>query len=120
MTDQDKIPRFANGDPVHPLGKPEPPWYMPGAITVTWALAVVVLIGAFWLILALAAERRAHAEEMPRDPSVIIFEKEGECYIDIDLRVSGKKRAACVDRLDTATRLARATMLVNEGRRKKP
>jgi hypothetical protein len=116
VTDQDKIPRFANGDPVHPLGKPEPPWRTLGVIFGTWALVIAVLIGAFWLMFALVAERRAHADET----AARIFEVDGECYIDTDLRVTGNKRAACVDKLDTATRLARATMLVNEGRRKKP
>ena len=143
MTDQDKIPRFADGEPVGPLGKPKHLWRTLIEIALTWTIAFAVLIGVFWLLFALISEKRAHAETAmgevqrvdeptreltfrdpsvtptPRDPSVMIYEKPGECFIDIDLRVTGTKRAACVDRLDTATRLARATMRVNEGRRKK-
>jgi hypothetical protein len=114
VTDQDKIPRFANGDPVHPLGKPEPPWRTLGVIFGTWALVIAVLIGAFWLMFALVAERRAHADET----AARIFEVDGECYIDTDLRVTGNKRAACVNKLDTATRLSKMEMRVNEHRKR--
>ena len=124
MTDQDKIPRFADGEPVHPFGKPKRPWRTIISIFCTWVLALAVLGGMIYLMLYLVGERRAHAQEAPttvegepRDPSVTIFEKPGECFIDIDLRVVGKKRAACVDRLDTATRLARAEMRINERRK---
>ena len=118
MTDQDKIPRFADGEPVHPFGKPKHPWRTLISIFGTWALVAAVLIGAFWLLFSLVAERRAHADETPRDPSVTIFEQPGECFIDIELHVTGSKRAACVDKLETAARLAKMEMKINEGRRK--
>jgi len=114
VTDQDKVARFPDGEPVHPFGTPKHKWRTLGEISAVWALAILVLVSVFYLMFMLVGERRAHAEEMPRDPSVIIFEKEGECYIDVDLRVQGKHRAACVDRLETAARLARAEMRVNE------
>jgi hypothetical protein len=115
VTEQDKIPRFADGTPVHPFGKPKHPWRSLGMILLTWTIAFVVVIGAFWLMFALVAEKHAHADE----PSVRIFEQPGECTIDVDLRVSGTKRAACVDKLETAARLAKAEQRVNEKRKKK-
>lgn len=119
MTDQDKIPRFADGEPIYPFGKPKHPARTLIVIVGTWVLALAVLVGMIYLVLCLVGERRAHAqEEDPRAPSVIIFEKSGECSIDIELHVVGKKRGACVDRLDAATRMARAEMRVNESRRK--
>ena len=48
-----------------------------------------------------------------------VFEVPGECRIGTDLRVTGSKRAACVDKLETAARLAKAEHRVNEGRRKR-
>jgi hypothetical protein len=47
-----------------------------------------------------------------------VFEAPGECSISADLRVSGPRRRACVERLETAARLARAEMRVNEGKRR--
>lgn len=119
MTDQDKIARFADGEPVGPLRGPRPTWRVLGEIALTWTIAFAVIIGVFWLLFTLVAERRAHADAAPRDPSVTIFEQPDECRIDIDLRVTGKKRAACVDKLETAARLAKAEQRVNEGRRKR-
>jgi hypothetical protein len=118
MTDQDKIPRFANGEPVHPFGKPKNRLRTLVVILATWAFAITVLIGILWLMISLVGERHAHAQEQaPQDPSVVIFDKAGECSIDIDLHVTGSKRAACVDKLDTATRLAKAEMRINERRK---
>ena len=114
MTDQDKIPRFADGEPVHPFGKPSRPIRTIIEIVLTWAIVITILAGAFWLMFALISEKRAHADE----PSVRIFEQPGECTIDVDLRVSGTKRAACVDKLETAARLAKAEMRVNEHRKR--
>jgi hypothetical protein len=117
MTDQEKRTRFPDGDTVGPLNKSrvEHPVVHVLKVFSVWALAIGVLVALFWLLFALVSERRAHADET----AARIFEVDGECFIDTDLRVTGNKRAACVDRLDTATRLARATMRVNEGRRKK-
>lgn len=114
VTDQDKVARFADGEPVHPFGKPQHPWRTLGSIVVTWAIVAAVLIGAFWLMFALISEKRAHADE----PTFRVFEQEGECFIDIELRVTGNKRAACVDKLETAARLAKAEMRVNEHRKR--
>lgn len=47
-----------------------------------------------------------------------VFDQPGECFIDTNLRVTGRKRAACVDKLETAARLARGEMRVNEPRKK--
>jgi hypothetical protein len=119
VTDQEKIPRFADGEPIHPFGTPKHRWRTLGEIFAVWALVLGVLGGIFWLMFTLVGERRAHAQEAsPRDPSVTIYEKPGECFIDIDLRVTGTKRAACVDRLETAARLAKAEQRVNERRKK--
>jgi len=119
VTDQDKIARFADGEPIHPFGKSKHFWRTLIEIALTWTIAFAVLIGVFWLLFALVAERHAHAEEAaPRDPSVTIYEKPGECFIDVDLRVTGTKRAACVDKLEMSARLAKAEMRVNERRRK--
>jgi len=114
VTDQDKIARFADGEPIHPFGKSKHFWRTLGEIALTWTIAFAVLIGVFWLLFALMSEKRAHADE----PSVRIFEQPGECTIDVDLRVAGTKRAACVDKLETAARLAKMEMRVNERRRK--
>ena len=113
MTDQDKISRFADGEPVK-LTKPRRPWLRVLEICLTWAVVLFVIGGVFYLLSMLIGIRRAHADE----PSARIFEAEGECAIDTDLRVMGAKRAACVDRLETAARLARAEMCVNERRRR--
>lgn len=114
MTDQDKIARFADGEPIHPFGKSKHFWRTLIEIALTWTIAFAVLIGVFWLLFALVSERRAHADET----AARIFEVDGECFIDTDLRVTGAKRAACVDKLETAARLAKAEQRVNEGRRK--
>ncbi len=136
MTDQDRIPRFADGEPIGKLNsstvreklrklRVRHPWLHAVEILGVWAVVIGTLAAMFWLLFLLVSEKHAHAqevptvEESPRNPSVIIFEKSDECFIDIELHVVGKKRAACVDRLDTATRLARAEMQVNERRRKR-
>jgi hypothetical protein len=111
VTDQD-------GEPIHPFGKSKHFWRTLIEIALTWTIAFAVLIGVFWLLFALVAERHAHADVAPRDPSVMIYEKPGECFIDVDLRVTGAKRAACVDKLETSARLAKAEMRVNERRKK--
>ena len=118
VTDQDKINRFPDGQPVSPLSEPSYPWHTLAEIAVTWTIVLAVLFGTFYLMFALVSERRAHAEE-PRDPSVTIFEQPGECFIDSELHVTGKKRAACVEKLETAARLAKMEMLVNAGKRRR-
>ena len=145
MTDQEKVTRFSDGEPLHPFGKPKHFWRTLGEITLTWTIVFGVLIGAFWWLFSIVGERHAHAETAmgevqrvddptrestfrdptvtptrePRDPSVMIYEKPGECFIDIELGVTGAKRTACVDRLETAARLAKYEQIVNKGRRKK-
>jgi len=114
MTDQDKIPRFANGDPIGPLPKARRPWLHIIEIFLAWAVVVAVIFGMFYFLSLLLVERRAHADEAP----AAIYEKPGECLVDADLRVTGDKRAACVERLETAARLARGEMRVNEGRKR--
>lgn len=42
-----------------------------------------------------------------------------DCRIAPDLRIHGDRRAACVEKLEIAARLARAEMRVNEPKRKK-
>jgi len=118
VTDQDKISRFADGEPVGPLNKPRrprPAWRSLFEIAFAWTLALAVLAGMIYLMFSLVSERRAHADEAAAQ----IFEVSGECAIDTNLRVSGDKRAACVDRLETSARLARAEMRVNEGRKRR-
>jgi hypothetical protein len=117
VTDQDKIPRFSDGEPVGQLNesRAEHPVVHLLKIFGVWAIVIGVLVTLFWLLFALVSERRAHADEA----AARIFEAEGECFIDTDLRVTGDKRAACVDRLETAARLAKMEMLVNERRRKR-
>lgn len=46
-------------------------------------------------------------------------ESEPDCTISSELRVTGKKTDACVERLETAARLARAELRVNAGMRRK-
>jgi cbb3-type cytochrome oxidase subunit 3 len=117
VTDQDKISRFADGEPVGPLNKPRrprPSWRVLVEIAFGWGLVLAVIAGMIYILFALISERRAHADE-----SVMhVFEVDGECYIDANLRVIGDKRAACVDKLETAARLAKAEMRVNEHRKK--
>lgn len=89
-----------------------PLWLQLASIVGVWTLAFIVIIGVLYMMFALVGERRAHADAP--DVAATIFDKPGECQIDADLRVSGSQRAACVDRLETAARLARAEMRVNE------
>jgi hypothetical protein len=114
VTDQDKIPRFADGEPVGPLRAPRPAWRVLVEVTLVWIGFFAMLAGMIYLMFYLVSERRAHADE----GATRIFEADGECFIDTDLRVTGSKRAACVGKLETAARLARAEMRVNEHRKK--
>jgi len=114
MTDQDKIARFADGEPLHPFGTPKHKWRTFAEIALTWTIVLAVLFGTFYLMFALLSVRHAHADE----GAARIFEVDGECFIDTDLRVTGTRRAACVDKLETAARLARAEQRVNERRKR--
>jgi hypothetical protein len=115
VTDQDRIPRFTNGDPIHPIEKPRRSWHTIGVILFAWVVVVTFALALFLLLAALLAEARAHADESVTK----VFEQEGECYIDFDLRVSGRRRSACVEHLEAAARIARGELRVNERRGKK-
>lgn len=118
MTDQDKISRFTDGTPVHPIERPKRPVLIHlVAIALGWLALIAVLAATLYVAFALLASASAHADET-RDPSTTIFEQPNECFIDVDLRVTGTKRSACVERLSTALRLARGEMLVNERARR--
>lgn len=112
MTDQDRVTRFPNGEPIHPLPKTRPISTITGAI-LGWAGLAGFIIVTIYLTLALLSARAAHGDE-----ATVIFDQPGECSINTNLRVTGTKRASCIEHLSTALRLARAEMLVNEHRRK--
>jgi hypothetical protein len=114
MTDQDHIPRFSDGTPVHPIERPKRGTLMSlVSITLGWLALLAVIAVTLYVALALLASATARGDE----PHAV-FEQPGECLIDMDLHVMGTRRAACVERLSTALRLAKGEMLVNERSRR--
>jgi hypothetical protein len=83
-------------------------------IAFVWVAALAVIAGMIYFLFVLVSERRAHADE----PTARIFEQADECSIDAELRVTGSRRAVCVERLEMAARLAKMEMRVNERRKR--
>lgn len=131
MTDQDKIPRFPDGTPVYPLERPKRPALIRVTAFGLGMLTVFALIAAvIYMLISLAVSATAHADELPVESNAVfvptpdpnfwigeptfIYRSHEECSINADLRVTGPKRAACIEKLSTALRLARAEQMVNE------
>lgn len=115
--------RFSDGERATPLAPMSDEGRPIGAIGTL--LLFLLLVLSFLLTTILTSP--AHADEPGPLPNTIdpvdeiadvIYshaneKRQLECVIDSALRVRGKKRTACVEKLATAARLARGEMIVN-------
>ncbi len=111
--------RFPDGDPVTPFVAPEDD-RPHGALGIV--VLLIILAITFFVTTILTADA-AEADVAVEEPSEVIYshadrENTLECVIDTALRVRGNRRAACVEKLETAARLAKAEQKVNERKKR--